>query len=461
MAGGKSIFEQFERLPKEEQQRKLQSLAPEELDQFENDYNAYQLQSGANRYKRVARGGVSDSYNDVSNKVSNSIGSTPVTGARKPSNSQILQSTGKEVAGTAAKEVAKEGIKEAILGGSSSSLPIPSQVGNFFAGNSANGVASTVGANGQAATVLADGSVVSATPGAGIGSMIGPAAGIATAGINAYDALKNIKKGSRGGKGAVEGVGTLAGTTIGTIFGGAAGAGIGSVIGRTAGRGLASIGQSLGLVGQKSGRDLINDRIQALQDKGVEIPQELLDEYNTYGLSQDELVKRAEESGGNATFARTRDEKDLTPEDTWGGLMWQEVKGNDYLKATTENQRREMNQRALDEGLIDESRGALNFKDPNRASQIFDEVMADTPAVMPGETKDGEPYSLQTPSARKDGETQDKRRPKPKLNDVPVPQPQPAPTPEIRTPKDYAQAYMDVYNANSQLSGVNPYLRRY
>jgi hypothetical protein len=384
MAGGDSIFQQFERLPKEEQQRKLQSLAPEELDQFENDYNAYQLQSGADRYQRVARSGLAEP-----------------TQTTKPSNSQILQSTGKE----AGKAVVKEGVKEGVKQGAKK------VVGEGIAANASQ---------------------------LGVGPTTGIVAGTYLAGKSAYDSLtgKPEDKSAQGKFGR----GQLAWTT----------------------GGLSEVARLFGIGGEhKSGKDLIDERVQALQDKGVEIPQELLDEYNTYGLSQDELVKRAEESGGSTAFARTRDEKDLTPEDTWGGLMWQEVKGNDYLGTTTENQRREMNQRALDEGLIDESRGALNFKDENRAAQIYDEVMADTPPVMPGETKDGEPYSLQTPSARKDGETQDKRRPKPKLNDIPVPQPQPAPTPEIRTPKDYAQAYMDVYNANSQLSGVNPYLRRY
>lgn len=409
MAYNSKVFDQFETLPKEQQQATIASFSPQELDQFERDYQSYNLGKGANNAL----------------KVNSRQGS--VTQPTKPSNSQILQSTGKAVGQEAVKEGIKQGATKALSSGASE--------GGFFSATAPE-AAANAGWSGASAGA---GGIASNAASMGAGPLAGIAAGTYLAGKSAYDMLKG-KPEDKSAQGRF-GRGQLAVST----------------------GGLSEVGRLFGFGGGKSGKQEIAERIQKLQEQGIEVPKSLMDDYNSYGLSHDELIARAEKDGGNVAFARSRDEKDLTPEDTWGGLMWFETKGNDYLKNTTENQRREMNQRALDEGLIDEAKGQLNFNDKERAAQIYDEVLKDTPAVMPGQVKDGEPYSMQVPGAREDGKTQEKRRPKPKLNDIPVPQqPAPqAPQPTLRTPKDYAQAYLDVYNANANMSGANPYLRRY
>lgn len=296
----------------------------------------------------------------------------------------------------------------------------------------------------------------------------GQAAGYGVAAYNSLDALNNIVSGSRRGKGAVEGVGTIGGTVGGYLLGGPLGAGVGSMAGRTLGRGLASAAESFGAF-QPSGDEIMQSRIDDLAEKGVNVPdaeQRVAD----YGLTREELIAREQakvDAGGigNPTFAASRNEADLTPEDTWGGLMWFETLGNDYLETTAENQRREMNQRALDEGLIDEARGQLTTNNPERLTEIYNEVLEDTPPVDPSAIKDGEPDQFRAQESRQPQSSRP-RRPRP-MNDMeeiieettappPLIEP-PPPPPPLKTPKDYAAAYVNVYNQNQGLP-INPQL---
>jgi hypothetical protein len=78
----------------------------------------------------------------------------------------------------------------------------------------------------------------------------------------------------------------------------------------------------------------------------------------------------------NNKFASSRDVKDLRPEDVWGALDVYDTLGNDYLGTTSEQQRRDFQQRALDEGLFYEGKGRVRIKDENRDRyrELFDEV---------------------------------------------------------------------------------------
>lgn len=215
------------------------------------------------------------------------------------------------------------------------------------------------------------------------------AAGVATAGVNTVDAFNNIKDGDT--KGQIEGATNVLGTTLGAIFGGGAGAGVGSIAGRTVGRGLASIADSAGLVRETS-KDIMEKRIRALEDRGVALPEFVLNNPNQLGASKEELIAREQEKFnqtggrvGNPTFAASRNESDLRTTDTEGGLMWFELLGNDYLQRLTPQQRTQLNQAALDQGLISESRGQLFFTDEAKAQELVNNTL-------------NQPQSQQTPS---------------------------------------------------------------
>ena len=79
---------------------------------------------------------------------------------------------------------------------------------------------------------------------------------------------------------------------------------------------------------------------------------------------------------GNPMFAQTRDEKDLKATDTVGGLMWFETLGNQYLGNATHEQRLKANELALQQGIVNESRGQLQFTDKDKAKDIWKQVLA-------------------------------------------------------------------------------------
>lgn len=164
--------------------------------------------------------------------------------------------------------------------------------------------------------------------------------------------------------------------------------------------GAALLGGGLGALGDReTGRELIQKRVEGLQNQGVNIPQPLLNELGTYGLSQDDLVAREQQkiaSGqhGNAIFAQTRNVKDLTPQDTVGGLMWLETLGNDYLQGMTPEQRIALNDAALKEGLVTEGRGQLNLTDKERAKQLAQAVKGGMNPQQPTQQGTSNPVPL-------------------------------------------------------------------
>jgi hypothetical protein len=118
-------------------------------------------------------------------------------------------------------------------------------------------------------------------------------------------------------------------------------------------------------------------RKQKLVEQGI-IPESMLGEAPTMGRTKDELVaieeqKVAQGQYGNPQFARSRDVKDLKPQDIWGYSVGPETIGKEYMQAS-EDQRLAYNQQLLNEGLIREGKGQISYTDPNRAKEIWTQV---------------------------------------------------------------------------------------
>jgi hypothetical protein len=201
------------------------------------------------------------------------------------------------------------------------------------------------------------------------------------------------------------------------IMGGISGAGAGlgaSMLSQAVGLGAlgpwgwgvgAALGIGAGLLGDReTGREQIQNRINALQEQGVNIPQPLLEDLSSYGLSKEDLVAReqakiAAGQHGNPLFAQSRDEKDLTALDTVGGLMWMETLGNDYWSGFTPEQRVAMNDAALKQGLIEEGRGQLKFRDEAKAKELANQFRGAAVASNASQPQGMIPTNQSTPPA--------------------------------------------------------------
>jgi hypothetical protein len=220
--------------------------------------------------------------------------------------------------------------------------------------------------------------------GSNIGTVAQGALGAAGLGLGLHGMYGAYESGNPLG-GAISGAGAGAG---GLALAGALGASTGGLALPVI-AGAALLGGGLGFLGDReTGAEQIAKRVSELEQQGVNIPQPLLADLASYGLSKDDLVAREQakiQSGqhGNVAFAQSRNVKDLTPLDTVGGLMWMETLGNEYFSGFTPEQRLAMNQQALSEGLITEGRGQLNFKDKERAKQIAEATRAGQIAPIP------------------------------------------------------------------------------
>lgn len=103
------------------------------------------------------------------------------------------------------------------------------------------------------------------------------------------------------------------------------------------------------------------NRLAQLREKGVFVPDEMFANPQTRGITKKELVARAEASGGNVEFAKTRDEKTLTPDDVVGYAAWAE-KDPDWFKKSLDEQRT-IAAKALEQGLIREHDGTIDIED--------------------------------------------------------------------------------------------------
>lgn len=168
------------------------------------------------------------------------------------------------------------------------------------------------------------------------------AAGTYLAGKSAYDLIKG-KEEDKSAQGKF-GRGQLAFTTMG----------------------LSEVARALGLGGQKSTKQIQQERRDELIGKNITGYESYL---STAGTPQ----------GGTAPtdqgFEASRDEKLLTPEQIWGSEAMFETYGNDWLGKLNETQRRDISSRLIQDGLIQEKKGGIYITDEAKAKQIKDQVL--------------------------------------------------------------------------------------
>lgn len=171
--------------------------------------------------------------------------------------------------------------------------------------------------------------------------------------IGTLDLLANQRTGKRGYL-----QGAASGAAMGSYFGP-----WGALIGAGVGLGLGGANELFDTNRYKTE----GNRLQKLIDQGINIPEELRGPmYLRKGRSKEELIaqeeaKVAQGQYGNPEFARSRDEKDLRPEDIWGYSAFFKKYGNDWLGKFSEQERRDIAQKALDAGAVNERRGSIDI----------------------------------------------------------------------------------------------------
>lgn len=176
-----------------------------------------------------------------------------------------------------------------------------------------------------------------------------PALGV----IGTADLLANQRTGRRGYL-----QGAASGAAMGSYFGP-----WGALIGAGVGLGMAGANELFDTNRYKTE----GNRLQDLIDQGINIPNELRGAMTLRkGRSRQELIaqeeaKVAKGQYGNPEFARSRDEKDLRPEDIWGYSAFFKKYGNDWLGKFSEQQRRDIAQQALSAGAVKEHHGTIDI----------------------------------------------------------------------------------------------------
>jgi len=274
-------------------------------------------------------------------------------------------------------------------------IPVGATVAGLWAANhflnggaSAANALAQVGANAGASTALGNAAAQGATavnagiatpevvsanvvPGAapaassfslgGIGSagnLILPAVGA----VGAFDVLSHDYGAGRGGL-----EGAASGAAIGSYFG-PQGALIGAGIG-----GLVGVGKSL--FHHETTKEHEKKQWGGLASSGGPATKAFAQQYLQYLDSP--------QAKADAERAKTRDPKidPWKPEDVWGGLGMFKTFGEDWLTKYSEQQRRQISQELLNQGLISSEKGDLVITDQNKARQIKDQVIGGTPAA--------------------------------------------------------------------------------
>ena len=139
--------------------------------------------------------------------------------------------------------------------------------------------------------------------------------------------------------------------------------------------GLSEAARALGLGKNTDRWKTEQDRGQKLAESGVTGWGQLMANAPklTKGRSKDELTRKdlaadfvGKDSQGawvNNKFAQSRNEADLRPEDIWGYSAFGEAFGNDWLGKYSEDQRRQIAQKALDRGQVREKTGTIDLGD--------------------------------------------------------------------------------------------------
>ncbi len=170
------------------------------------------------------------------------------------------------------------------------------------------------------------------------------AAGTYLGGKSAYDMLRGKEDNSVPGK--------IGRATLGVATGG-----------------LSELGKFLG--GQDQNKwETEKKRLDKLKEKGIAVPQELIDSMPTSGQSVNDLINKQyamdyigrDKSNNwvNNKFAQSRDEKDLRPEDVAGYASFMEKFGNNYINAPLDVKLK-VAQEALNKGLVNEHHGTIDL----------------------------------------------------------------------------------------------------
>jgi hypothetical protein len=178
------------------------------------------------------------------------------------------------------------------------------------------------------------------------------AAGTALGAYNAYKGIegKNPMRAGLGGAGAALGLNAM-GYALGPY-------------GWAAMVAAPAVGALVNKMGDKDRWKTEGKRLAKLREQGINIPQMEADSL-TGGRSKQQLIdaelaKQAKGQYSNVDFARTRDEKFLKPEDIWGYATFAEKYGNDWFGKFSEQQRREIAQKALSSGAVREHHGTID-----------------------------------------------------------------------------------------------------
>lgn len=275
------------------------------------------------------------------------------------------------------------------LGGAAGLAVLGDQLGLFGGGEAAAASAPfEVGSALNGGTLLSDGTVA----GGGFlnGGLVGGGAGSVStyipAAIGAYGLYDLFKNKKHGWGGALQG--GASGAAIGTTIA----PGIGTLIGAGVGAGVGYFGN----LGDKDAFQTEYKRAQALRDKGIDW--KLNAEKPAQGRSIDELVALENEKVkagqyGNPTFAASRNEADLKPQDITGYAAFGEKFGKDWM-GTTEASRNAIAQQILNAGGVREHHGTIdiNFTPELEkfAADTFAKPLADAPKpTVPGTNAPG------------------------------------------------------------------------
>lgn len=249
------------------------------------------------------------------------------------------------------------------LGGTLAGMYGAQQLGSLFGSGTAGAVempgmlggAEALGQTNVATPKLVGAKLVGAPSGFDLGG-IGSAGNYYLPALGAIGTVDLLANQRTGGRGYLQGA--ASGAAMGSYFGP-----WGALIGAGVGLGMAGANELFDTNRYKTE----GNRLQKLIDQGINIPPELRGAMELRkGRTREELIaqeeaKVAQGQYGNPTFAKSRDVKDLRPEDIWGYSAFFKKYGNDWLGKFSEQERRDIAQKALDVGAVNERRGSIDI----------------------------------------------------------------------------------------------------
>lgn len=260
---------------------------------------------------------------------------------------------------------------------------------NILAGAPWDAVASTTLPNGAPGFLLSSGETVAQSAAPSVLGQAAPYLGAVGAAASAYG-LWNANQNKSPVSGALSGAGL--GASLAMLGAGPVGwlAGGGALLG-------AGIG-ALGKIGDKDRFKEEWERKRKLVEQGVLSPDQLGPE-PMKGRSKGEMQRTDlpadfvgfDQSGTwvNNKFNQSRKESDAKAEDFWGYSVWSEEFGKDWLQSFSEDQRRDIVNKANQAGLLREHRGQLDLTDSAAVKKIADDVISGKSASTEVITPDG------------------------------------------------------------------------